>query len=62
MFFYDVGQMARIVNINNLQMGKAKMVEGRNVLSVKCLATTFRFVDNVPAAGAGNKRKGKRRR
>lgn len=61
MFFYEVGRLARIVNINNLQMGKAKMVDGRNILSISCLATTFRFVENAPASGAANKRKGKRR-
>jgi len=61
MFFYDVGNMARIVNINNVQMGSAKMAEGRNVLSIKCLATTFRFVENAPASKPANKRKGKKR-
>lgn len=61
MFFYDVGQLARIVNINNLQMGNAKMVAGRNVLSIKCLATTFMFVENDPTKASKKKRKGKRR-
>lgn len=61
MFFYDVGQLARIVNINNLQMGKAKMVAGRNVLSIKCLATTFMFVENAPTKASKKKRRGKRR-
>lgn len=61
MFFYDVGQLARIVNINNLQMGKAKMEAGRNVLSIRCLATTFMFVENAPNQDLKKKRKGKRR-
>jgi type IV pilus assembly protein PilO len=59
MFFYKVGNLARIVNINNLYMDKAKMAAGRNVLSIKCLATTFRFVENAPAPG---NRKGKKRK
>lgn len=61
MFFYDVSKMARIVNMNNLQMGSAKMTEGRNVLSVKCLATTFRFVEKAPESKSAVKRKGKRK-
>ncbi|MGE4545117.1 MAG: type 4a pilus biogenesis protein PilO [Pedobacter sp.] len=61
MFFYDVGKMARIVNINNLQVGSAKMTEGRNVLSIKCLATTFMFVENAPDSKSAVKRKGKRK-
>jgi type IV pilus assembly protein PilO len=59
MFFYDVGNMSRIVNMNNLRMGSAKMSGGRNLLSVDCLATTFRFVDNPQAQK--KKKKGKKR-
>jgi type IV pilus assembly protein PilO len=47
-FFNDVAGMARIVNMNNLKMGDAQTNGGRNLLSVECLATTFRFVDNPP--------------
>ena len=61
MFFYDVGKMARIVNVNNLQMGSSKMTAGRNVLSIKCLATTFRFVENAPVSKSAGKRKGKKK-
>ncbi len=57
MFFYDIGDMSRIVNMNNLKMGNAKTSGGRNLLSVECLATTFRFVENPPA----QKKKGKKR-
>jgi type IV pilus assembly protein PilO len=59
MFFYDIGNMSRIVNINNLKMGGSKLSGGRNLLSVDCLATTFRFVEN-PQPQKG-KRKGKKR-
>lgn len=58
MFFYNVGNLPRIVNINSLKMGNAKAGAGRNLLSVECLATTFRFVENPPAQ---NSKKGKKR-
>lgn len=45
MFFQAVSNLSRIVNINNLSMGNAKTGEGRTVLSVDCLATTFRFIE-----------------
>lgn len=45
MFTYDVSNLARIVNINNLKMDGPKMSGGRNLLSIECLATTFRFVE-----------------
>ena len=47
MFFYHVGNMSRIVNINNLNMGGAKADGGRNLLAVDCLATTFRFIEGA---------------
>lgn len=45
LFFQAVSNLSRIVNINNLSMGNAKAGEGRTVLSVDCLATTFRFIE-----------------
>jgi type IV pilus assembly protein PilO len=47
MFFYNVGNMSRIVNINNLNLGGAKADGGRNLLVVDCLATTFRFIEGA---------------
>lgn len=47
MFFYQVGQLSRIVNISNVQMENARN-EGRALLNVNCRATTFRFVENPP--------------
>ncbi|HKK01123.1 MAG TPA: type 4a pilus biogenesis protein PilO [Desulfuromonadales bacterium] len=46
-FFFAVGQLPRIVNISNVSMGggKSKSSDDRNLLSVKCLATTFRFLE-----------------
>lgn len=59
MFVYDVSNLARIVNINNLKLDAPKMQGGRNLLSIECLATTFRFVEG--AAANTNKKKRKKR-
>lgn len=45
MFFSSVAGLPRIVNINNLTMGSGKTAEGATALSVECLATTFRFLE-----------------
>jgi type IV pilus assembly protein PilO len=57
MFCYHVGNMPRIVNVGDLKMGGAKMQEGRNVLAIDFLATTFRFIEG----GGGHQKKGKKR-
>ncbi len=62
MFTYDVSNMARIVNINNLKMDSPKMSGGRNLLSIECLATTFRFVEGGTAPNDKNKRKNRKKR
>jgi len=49
LFFQSVGDLPRIVNIGNLAIGGAKATDGRTDVSVECLATTFRFVENTPA-------------
>jgi len=49
LFFQSVGQLPRIVNMGNLSMGGAKTTDDRTVLSVGCLATTFRFIASSPA-------------
>jgi type IV pilus assembly protein PilO len=46
LFFQAVGELSRIVNIGNLTMGGAKTVEGRTILTVECLATTYRFLES----------------
>jgi type IV pilus assembly protein PilO len=56
-FFFAVGQLPRIVNISNVTMDGAKSKGGNNVLSVKCLATTFRFIENSASKTPGKKRK-----
>ncbi len=50
MFFASVGNMSRIVNISNLTMGNPKQEGRRTELSVDCLATTFRFLEEGAAA------------
>lgn len=49
LFFQSVGDLPRIVNIGNLNMGGAKSVDGQTTLSVDCMATTFRFIDSASA-------------
>lgn len=49
MFFASVGNMSRIVNISNLVMGNPKQEGRRTELSVDCLATTFRFLEEGAA-------------
>jgi len=44
-FFVAVSNLPRIVNINNVTFSDIKTVNGRIMLKVSCLATTFRFLD-----------------
>lgn len=53
LFFQAVGELSRIVNISNLTMGTPKTEEGRTIISVKCLATTFRFLEGSSAMVKG---------
>ncbi len=52
LFFYEVGQLPRIVNISNLSMEKTSRGQD-NALQVTCRATTFRFVENPPGNKGG---------
>jgi type IV pilus assembly protein PilO len=60
LFFSAVGDLPRIVNINNLTMGGAKAADGRHSLSIDCLATTFRFLDETSQPQAKAPAKGKK--
>ncbi|WP_305042486.1 type 4a pilus biogenesis protein PilO [Geoalkalibacter sp.] len=53
MFFHNVGQLPRIVNISNLSMESARREGGSSLLRVDCRATTFRFVENPPESKGG---------
>ena len=44
-FFSAVGNLPRIVNINNVSVSDIRDVGGRTMLKVNCLATTFRFLE-----------------
>jgi type IV pilus assembly protein PilO len=44
-FFVAVGNLPRIVNINNVVVNDIRDVGGRNLMRINCLATTFRFLD-----------------
>jgi len=49
-FFYDVGSLPRIVNIGNVSIGGAKVEKNRLGMTIDCMATTFRFVDEKQVA------------
>jgi len=44
-FFVAVGNLPRIVNINNVEVSDIKDAGGRTMMKVNCLATTFRFLE-----------------
>lgn len=56
-FFFAVGDMPRIVNVGNISLGSAKQTDGRLVLSVDCLATTYMFVDEASKSAKGGGKK-----
>lgn len=54
-FFNAVGNLSRIVNIGNLNLTTSKSTDTENLLSVDCMATTFRFLEGgtAPPAAKG---------
>lgn len=44
-FFTAVGNLSRIVNMQNVTFSEIKTDKGRTLAKVSCLATTFRFLD-----------------
>ncbi len=58
-FFDKVSKLQRIVNITQLLLGSPKWSQNKVVLNVRCLATTFRFLDKseLDAQNAMNKEK-----
>lgn len=51
-FFYAVGDLSRIVNISNVTLSEAKETNGRYLITINCMATTFRFINqSQPSAG-----------
>jgi len=58
-FFYAVSTLPRIVNINNVKIGAKKGGgSNRNMLSVDCMAVTFRFLEEsaLKKEGKGKKK------
>ncbi len=55
LFCQAVGNLARIVNISNVTLANPKSRGDQTLLSVTCLATTFRFLEN--SGGKTAKRK-----
>lgn len=62
-FFYSVGQLDRITNIENIQMKMAaardKNITGEAEVNVECLATAFRALGLADAGAAKRRGKGK---
>jgi type IV pilus assembly protein PilO len=48
-FFYNVGQLDRIINMENISMTDPKMVDDEMVLRTEALATAFHVVEDKPA-------------
>lgn len=57
LFCQSVSNLDRIVNIRNLNMGKAKIVDGRARLSISAQAVTYRFVDKPKKPAKKRKKK-----
>ena len=56
-FFYNVGQLDRIINMENISMTDPKIVDNEVVLKTEALATAFHVVETDEAADAtGRKR------
>lgn len=60
-FFYNVGQLDRIINMENISMTDPKKVEDEMVVKAEALATAFHVIDGAAVAdqGGGRKRGGK---
>ena len=56
-FFYNVGQLDRIINMENISMTDPRLVDDEVVLKTEALATAFHVVEeNADAADANGKR------
>ena len=54
LFFDKVGKLERIVNLSDITLGSPKLISGKMILNVSCMATTFKFIGGagVPRGGA----------
>ena len=58
-FFVAVGNLPRIVNISNVAFSDIRNDRGRNLVKVRCKATTFRFLDKSEIKGPTDDKKKK---
>jgi len=59
-FFYNVGQLDRIINMENISMTEPRTVDDEMVMKAEALATAFQAVDSGESgAKSGRKRGGK---
>src|SRR4051812_46149639 len=56
-FFYGVGQLDRIINIENISLTQPKMAGGDVELKIECLATAFHTLPNKAASASAEKPK-----
>lgn len=61
MFYQAVSNLSRIVNIGNLNIAVSSGKSNENLLSVECLATTFRFLEESTSTGGKTPVKGAQR-
>jgi type IV pilus assembly protein PilO len=61
MFYQAVSNLSRIVNIGNLNLAVSSGKGNENLLSVECLATTFRFLEDSTTTGGKTPVKGAQR-
>ena len=61
MFYQAVSNLSRIVNIGNLNIAVSGGKGNENLLSVECLATTFRFLEESTTTGGKTPAKGAQR-
>lgn len=55
-FFHGVGQLDRIINMENISLTEPKLVGEDVVLKVDALATAFRALEATESKGSGDKR------
>jgi type IV pilus assembly protein PilO len=62
-FFDQVARLSRIVNIQNIQMGRGKSKDKTSrILTTKCTAVTYKFIDEPLKKKSKSKRKKRRRK
>ena len=47
-FFDTLSKLPRIVNISKIVISKPKMLDGKLILNLSCIATTYKFIEKKP--------------